>query len=150
MDLRRVRARQFTDWAGRNGRSPMIPKQARCRGNEFVVLAKDGSRLSDFRFEDRLRADAATAVAKLKDMGFQVQVISGDREIAVRPIAAELDVPWLAAALPGDKTTHIAALEASGRKVLMVGDGLNDAPALAAAHGIDGAGFRGRRRTQRR
>ena len=103
-------------------------------GNESVVLAKDGSRLSDFRFEDRLRADAATAVAKLKDMGFQVQVISGDREIAVRPIAAELDVPWLAAALPGDKTTHIAALEASGRKVLMVGDGLNDAPALAAAH----------------
>jgi Cu2+-exporting ATPase len=103
-------------------------------GNESVVLAKDGSRLSDFRFEDRLRADAATAVVKLKDMGFQVQVISGDREIAVRPIAAEFDVPWLAAALPGDKTTHIAALEASGRKVLMVGDGLNDAPALAAAH----------------
>jgi Cu2+-exporting ATPase len=103
-------------------------------GNESVVLAKDGDRLSDFRFEDRLRADAATAVAELKDMGFRVQVISGDREIAVRPIAAELDVPWLAAALPGDKTTHIAALEASGRKVLMVGDGLNDAPALAAAH----------------
>jgi P-type Cu2+ transporter len=103
-------------------------------GNETVVLAKDGNRLSDFRFEDRLRADAATAVAELKDMGFRVQVISGDREIAVRPIAAELDVPYLAAALPGDKTAHIAALEASGRKVLMVGDGLNDAPALAAAH----------------
>jgi Cu2+-exporting ATPase len=103
-------------------------------GNETVVLAKDGNRLSDFRYEDRLRADAATAVAELKDMGFRVQVISGDREIAVRPIAAELDVPYLAAALPGDKTAHIAALEASGRKVLMVGDGLNDAPALAAAH----------------
>jgi cbb3-type cytochrome oxidase maturation protein len=103
-------------------------------GAESVVLAKDGNRLSDFRFEDRLRADAATAVAELRDMGFGVQVVSGDREIAVRPIAAELNVPWLAAALPGDKTTHIAALEASGRKVLMVGDGLNDAPALAAAH----------------
>ncbi|MGY2902618.1 heavy metal translocating P-type ATPase [Bradyrhizobium sp. URHC0002] len=103
-------------------------------GNETIVLAKNGSHLSDFRFEDRLRADAAAAVAELKDMGFRVQVISGDREKAVRPIAAELDVPYLAAALPGDKTTHIAALEASGRKVLMVGDGLNDAPALAAAH----------------
>jgi Cu2+-exporting ATPase len=79
-------------------------------GNETVVLAKDGNRLSDFRFEDRLRADAATAVAELKDMGFRVQVISGDREIAVRPIAAELDVPYLAAALPGDKTAqHPAA-----------------------------------------
>jgi Cu2+-exporting ATPase len=98
------------------------------------VLAKDGRRLSEFRFEDRLRADAAAAVAELKNMGFQVQVISGDREIAVQPIAAELGLPYLASVLPGDKTVHIAALEGSGRKVLMVGDGLNDAPALAAAH----------------
>jgi Cu2+-exporting ATPase len=103
-------------------------------GDESVVLAKDGERLSDFRFEDRLRAETAIAVAELKDMGYRVEVISGDREVAVRPIAAELDVGYVAAALPGDKTTHIAALEASGRKVLMVGDGLNDAPALAAAH----------------
>jgi Cu2+-exporting ATPase len=103
-------------------------------GDESVVLAKDGKRLTDFRFEDRLRAEAAIAVAELKDMGYRVEVISGDREVAVRPIAAELDVGYVAAALPGDKTTHIAALEASGRKVLMVGDGLNDAPALAAAH----------------
>ncbi|HMM89111.1 heavy metal translocating P-type ATPase [Bradyrhizobium sp.] len=103
-------------------------------GHESVVLAKDGRRLADFRFEDRMRADAAAAVAGLKAIGFQVEVISGDREAAVRPIAAQLDVPWLAAALPGDKIARIAALEGSGRKVLMVGDGLNDAPALTAAH----------------
>lgn len=117
------------DWAlaGATGTGPMS-------GNESVVLAKGGSRLADFRFEDRLRADAAAAVAGLKGMGFRLEVISGDREAAVRPIAAELGVPWLAAALPGDKTARIAALQGSGRKVLMVGDGLNDAPALAAAH----------------
>jgi Cu2+-exporting ATPase len=106
----------------------------RMSGDESVVLSKDGSRLADFRFEDRLRADAATAVAELKDGGFRVEIISGDRETAVRPIAAELGVPYLAAVLPGEKTARIAALEAPGRKVLMVGDGLNDTPALAAAH----------------
>jgi Cu2+-exporting ATPase len=99
-----------------------------------VVLARNGSRLTDFRFEERLRGDAATAIAELKDGGLRVEVVSGDRETAVQPIATELDVPYLAAALPGGKTAHIAALQASGRKVLMVGDGLNDTPALAAAH----------------
>ena len=103
-------------------------------GDESVVLAKDGSRLADFRFEDCLRADAATAVAELKDAGFLVQMVSGDRETAVATDRPELGVPYFAAVLPGGKTAHIAALEASGRKVLMVGDGLNDAPALAAAH----------------
>jgi Cu2+-exporting ATPase len=90
--------------------------------------------LADFHFEDRLRAEAATAVAELKDGGLLVQVVSGDREAPVRLIAAELGVPGFAAVLPGGKTAHVAALEASGRRVLMVGDGLNDTPALAAAH----------------
>ena len=78
--------------------------------------------------------DAATAVAELKDVGLPIEIVSGDREASVGSIAAELGVPHFAAVLPGGKTAHIAALEASGRKVLMIGDGLNDAPALAAAH----------------
>jgi len=102
--------------------------------NESVVLARNGSRLADFRFEDRLRRDAATAVAELKDIGLPIEIVSGDREASVGSIAAELGVPHLAAVLPGGKAAHIAALEASGRKVLMIGDGLNDAPALAVAH----------------
>ena len=106
----------------------------RISGNESVVLARNGSRLADFRFEDRLRRDAATAVAELKDIGLPIEIVSGDREASVGSIAAELGVPHLAAVLPGGKAAHIAALEASGRKVLMIGDGLNDAPALAVAH----------------
>jgi Cu2+-exporting ATPase len=102
--------------------------------DESVVLAKDGSRLAVFRFEDHLRVDAARAVAELKDTSLRVEIVSGDREAPVRLIAAELGVPHFAAVLPGGKAAHIAALEASGRKVLMIGDGLNDAPALAAAH----------------
>jgi Cu2+-exporting ATPase len=102
--------------------------------DESVVLASNGSRLADFRFEDRLRMDAAKAVAELKDAGLRVEIVSGDRETPVGLIAAELGVAHFAAVLPGGKAAHIAALEASGRKVLMIGDGLNDAPALAAAH----------------
>ena len=106
----------------------------RMSGDESVVLARNGSRLAEFRFEDRLRRDAATAIAELKDIGLPIEIVSGDREASVGSIAAELGVPHLAAVMPGEKTAHIAALEASGRKVLMIGDGLNDAPALAAAH----------------
>ena len=79
------------------------------------MLARNGSRLADFRFEDRLRVDAATAVAELKDAGFLVEIVSGDREIRWidrRGTRRGL----LAAVLPGGKAAHIAALEASGRK----------------------------------
>jgi len=106
----------------------------RISGDESVVLARNGSRLADFRFEDRLRVDAAAAVAELKDVGLPVEIVSGDGETSVGLIAAKLGVEHFAAVLPGGKAAHVAALEASGRKVLMVGDGLNDAPALVAAH----------------
>jgi P-type Cu2+ transporter len=103
-------------------------------GSECVVLSKDGSRLAEFRFEDFLRADASKAVTELKHAGILVQVVSGDHEAAVALIARPLGIPYFAAVLPAGKIVHIAALEASGRKVLMVGDGLNDTPALVAAH----------------
>ncbi len=99
-----------------------------------VVLSKDGGRLAEFRFEDLLRANASTTVTELTNAGILVQMVSGDREAAVALIARQLGIPYFAAVLPTGKIAHIAALEASGRKVLMVGDGLNDTPALVAAH----------------
>ena len=82
----------------------------------------------------RLRADAAEVIAKLRRQGFAVAIISGDRASAVAHAATALGVTqWQAAMTPADKIAHIAALKQQGRKVLMVGDGLNDAPSLAAA-----------------
>jgi len=82
----------------------------------------------------RLRGDAIEVIARLKQKGFGIEILSGDRAPAVAHAAATLGVDrWQAGMTPADKIAHIAALQAQGRNVLMVGDGLNDAPSLAAA-----------------
>jgi Cu2+-exporting ATPase len=103
-------------------------------GGANVVLACDGRLLADFAFEDRLRDGARDAIAELVRDGFVVEVLSGDRDEIVRRIANDLGVRHLGEVSPGGKVERVTAIETSGRKVLMVGDGLNDAPALAAAH----------------
>jgi Cu2+-exporting ATPase len=100
-----------------------------------TVLVKDGALLATFRFDDRLRPDARHVVAQLQQRGLQVEILSGDRPEAVAAVARQVGVAeYQAAMLPGGKAVRLAALAAEGRRVLMVGDGLNDAPALAAAH----------------
>jgi Cu2+-exporting ATPase len=86
-----------------------------------------------FTFEDELRGDAAAVISELVASGIQVEILSGDREAVVSRTAERLGIErWLAGVTPQEKLAHITALKSSGRKVLMVGDGLNDAPALAA------------------
>ena len=93
--------------------------------NRPVVLA----------FEDRLRPDAVAVVASLRQAGFQIELLSGDRTAVVEAAAAQAGIDrWMAGAAPAAKIARLDKLKADGRKVLMVGDGLNDAPALAAAH----------------
>ena len=88
-----------------------------------------------FAFADALRADAVAVVAELQHRGYDVALLSGDRPQTVARVAAELAITdWQAGCRPADKTARLEALAAAGRKVLMVGDGLNDAPALAAAY----------------
>jgi Cu2+-exporting ATPase len=99
-----------------------------------VVLTRNGHLMTGFHFEDTLRTDAAVAVARLKQDGMRVEIVSGDREAPVAHVAAALDVPFRSGVTPADKVARIDALSAAGRKVLMVGDGLNDTPALGAAH----------------
>ena len=86
-----------------------------------------------FAFEDGLRADAAATIAALKASGLDVHMVSGDREAAARRVARAIGIDSvMASATPQAKLAFVEALASAGRKVLMVGDGINDAPALAA------------------
>jgi P-type Cu2+ transporter len=86
-------------------------------------------------FTDSLRAGAEEAVSALKAAGKDVILMSGDTRLAVEAMAKRLGIEtWVAEALPSEKAARIVELEAKGRKVLMVGDGLNDTAALTAAH----------------
>ncbi|AXT35231.1 cadmium-translocating P-type ATPase [Phaeobacter sp. LSS9] len=86
-------------------------------------------------FSDSLRPGAANAVEALLKAGKDVWLISGDAEGAVRDLATRLGIKsWIAAALPQDKCDQVSLLSQQGHRVLMVGDGLNDTAALAAAH----------------
>ncbi len=88
-----------------------------------------------FRFEDAVRPDAAETVAELKRRGYDVALLSGDRAGVVERSARAAGIDtWRAALKPNDKIAWLEARAKEGRRVLMVGDGLNDAPALAAAH----------------
>lgn len=103
-------------------------------GDASVVLTRNGRLIAGFCFEDTLRPDAAVATARLKQDDLRVEIVSGDREAAVARVAAALDVPFHSGVTPAEKVACISALSAAGRQVLMVGDGLNDTPALGAAH----------------
>ena len=82
-----------------------------------------------------LRLDAVAVTQALAARGLDLIVLSGDRPEAVGPVARQLGITrWRAALKPAEKIAEIERLKAQGRRILMVGDGLNDAPALAAAH----------------
>jgi len=90
-----------------------------------------------FAFEDQPRADAASTIAGLKAMGLTVEILSGDLAGPVERVARAVGLDaseWRSGLTPFEKSAAIDALKASGRRVLMVGDGLNDAAALARAH----------------
>ncbi|MCC6924571.1 heavy metal translocating P-type ATPase [Novosphingobium sp.] len=85
-------------------------------------------------FADRLRPDAAAALDKLRRLGIEPSILSGDNPGAVAEVARETGLTGQGNASPQDKQEAIARLQGAGHKVLMAGDGLNDGPALAAAN----------------
>ena len=95
---------------------------------------EDGPKVR-LRFSDTLRPDAARAIAALRARGLTVEILSGDQASVVEAIARTVGVTtWRAGLLPAEKAEAVDHLATLGRKVLMVGDGLNDAAALARAH----------------
>jgi len=102
-------------------------------GRSTLWLSTPDGCTTAFRFTDPLRSDAAEVVGRLRDAGFHVEILSGDAHAAVAEAARDAGIEhWQAGLKPADKIARIDELKAAGRKVLMVGDGLNDAPALAA------------------
>jgi Cu2+-exporting ATPase len=100
-----------------------------------VVAFSRGEVRYVFAVRQRLRPDAQATVAALLSRGLVVEILSGDREPAVRAAAQTLGIgEWRAGVTPSDKIARIDELKRQGHKVMMVGDGLNDAPSLAAAH----------------
>lgn len=100
-----------------------------------VICFAQGERRAVILLRQALRPDAVAVVSELKRLGYACAILSGDREGPVSRVAAQLGVEdWKAGLKPADKIRVLDELAKAGRRVLMVGDGLNDAPALAAAH----------------
>ena len=112
-----------------------IQQEALRRGESLLYLAEDGELLGAFAINDPVREDAAEIIARLHQNGVKKCVmITGDDEGAARTAAEATGVDeYLANALPEDKVAYITREQKCGRKVIMIGDGINDAPALAAA-----------------
>ena len=115
------------------------PGRGRCReweeaGRTAVLAGWDGAVRGAIAVADTIKASAAPAVAELRALGLHPILLTGDNEATARAVAAEVGIDEvIAGTLPADKAAVIAGLRAEGYRVAMVGDGINDAPALAAA-----------------
>lgn len=119
----------------RLGRASFVGLQGVRGGETELWFAYVGDTCVRFRFSDQLRPDADQTIAELRALGLGVEILSGDLEGPVARAAQTLDIDhWRSGQTPQDKAAAIDALTAQGRKVLMVGDGLNDTAALAKAH----------------
>lgn len=123
----------WRDQIVRLGRANWVGAQAASETATYLQIADQPA--VTFTFSDRLRDGADLAVSELSRMGKDIVLLSGDAPAPVAAIADQLGIAaWEAALLPADKADRIAELRARGHRVLMVGDGLNDTAALAAAH----------------
>jgi Cu2+-exporting ATPase len=103
-------------------------------GQTVLHVVVDGRVAGSLAIEDEIRPESAEAVAELHRLGVRVAMITGDSQAVADSVAGRLGIDEVAAqVLPADKAAAVARFQAGGRKVAMVGDGVNDAPALVQA-----------------
>ena len=103
-------------------------------GKTVMAVAADGVCLGCLAVADRLKADAPAAVARLQELGAEVWMLTGDNERTAQAVARDAGIEHVVAhCMPQDKAAAVARLKGEGKVVAMLGDGINDAPALAAA-----------------
>ncbi|MCC7156089.1 MAG: heavy metal translocating P-type ATPase [Bryobacterales bacterium] len=103
-------------------------------GKTVFYAVADGRLLGAVAAEDQIRPESAQAVAELHELGIRVAMITGDSRAVAEPVARRIGIDEVAAeVLPADKAAAVKRFQDGGRKVAMVGDGVNDAPALATA-----------------
>ena len=104
------------------------------QGRTVVLVSRDGLVVGALAVSDRVRSTALSAVRELKALGLHCVLVTGDHEAAARAVATSIGVDdVISAALPADKVAAIRQLQQEGHRVAMVGDGVNDGPALACA-----------------
>jgi Cu2+-exporting ATPase len=103
-------------------------------GRTVMSVVRDGSVIGSVSVEDEIRPESVQAVRRLHDMGVQVAMLTGDAQSVADSVAQRIGIDEVAAqVLPGDKAAAVRRFQEGGRRVAMVGDGVNDAPALAQA-----------------
>ncbi len=109
-------------------------EKAAGRGQAAIYLLRDGEALAVFAVADAIREESYEAVSALHERGIEVAMLTGDARAVAEAVAEELGIDTVfAEVLPDEKASKVRELQAQGKKVAMVGDGVNDAPALATA-----------------
>jgi heavy metal translocating P-type ATPase len=108
--------------------------EASAAGLTTVGVWRDGDPVGTISVSDSIRPDAVEAVSRMRSLGLEIELVSGDRQVIVDAIADEVGIArTVAEATPEAKVEEVRRLQSEGRRVIVAGDGINDAPALAAA-----------------